>query len=234
MNGTTLKLIAIASMVFDHIGTVFFPEITMFRLLGRISLPIFVFLLTEGFSKTNNKSKYAQRLFVFGIISIVPHSLAFFNKLFCFSCQNIFFTLLITFVMLCLFDQVKANKYRPIVSLFILILVVALSVFLRLEYAVVCPLMATIFYTLKEKRIKTICCLFISIIIGYTIECYFIFNVNLVIAAMSSVLELIALLAIIPLLFYNGEKGNMLPKYFFYWFYPIHLIVIYVIHECII
>ncbi len=215
MNDTTLKLIAIISMVFDHVGTVFFPEITMFRLLGRISLPIFVFLLTEGFSKTNNKSKYAQRMFVFGIISIVLHSLAFFNKLFCFSCQNIFFTLLITFIMLCLFDQAKAIKYRSIVSLFILILVVALSVSLRLEYAVVCPLMATIFYTLREKRIMTICCLFISIIIGYTIECFFIFNINLVVAAISSVFELIALLAIIPLLSIMGKKEICSPNTFF-------------------
>lgn len=228
MSGTVLKLIAILAMLSDHIGSVFFPEIICFRLIGRLALPIFVFLLTEGFTKSSNKIKYAQRLFSFGVISIVPYSLAFFNKWFCLERQNVLFTLFITLIMLLLFDKIKISNYSKIIKCIVFLGVVTLGIMLNFSYAVLCPLLAMVFCEFSNKKTLLIFGVITSIIIGYTIECYFVYNVyNWYLAIIMSIVELIGIAALIPIFFYNGKKGNLFPKYFFYLFYPVHLMVIY-------
>ena len=49
INSFILKMIAIITMVIDHVGAVLFPMNMMFRYIGRISFPLFVFLLVEVF-----------------------------------------------------------------------------------------------------------------------------------------------------------------------------------------
>lgn len=72
-----LKLIALMTMLFDHIGYLFFPGISFFRTVGRIAFPIFAYQVALGFHFTSNRWLYAKRIFIFGLISIVPY--AFFN-----------------------------------------------------------------------------------------------------------------------------------------------------------
>lgn len=72
-----LKLIALVTMLIDHIGYLFFPEILLFRTIGRIAFPIFAYQLALGFIHTSNRSRYAGRLAIFGALSAVPY--AFFN-----------------------------------------------------------------------------------------------------------------------------------------------------------
>lgn len=72
-----LKLLALLTMLVDHIGYLFFPHEMLFRTIGRIAFPIFAFQLAEGFRHTSNRSAYAGRLALFAVISAVPY--AFFN-----------------------------------------------------------------------------------------------------------------------------------------------------------
>ena len=58
LDGFTLKMIAIITMLIDHVGHVIFPEIAILRIIGRFSFPIFCFLLVEGFFHTSNVKKY--------------------------------------------------------------------------------------------------------------------------------------------------------------------------------
>ncbi|MBD2088268.1 TraX family protein [Microcoleus sp. FACHB-1515] len=77
-------------MVVDHIGAVFFPEILELRVLGRLSFPLFCWLLVQGEAHTRNFQQYAIRLLVLGIVSQPIYQLIFqVQRL------NIFFTLLI-------------------------------------------------------------------------------------------------------------------------------------------
>ncbi|MBU4031120.1 conjugal transfer protein TraX, partial [Patescibacteria group bacterium] len=64
-------------MVADHVGFLFFPHILWLRIIGRISLPIFAFLIGEGYEKTSNVKKYFFRLAIFALISFVPHYFLF-------------------------------------------------------------------------------------------------------------------------------------------------------------
>ena len=57
-NGTQLKFIALLAMLVDHIGYAFFPDVMVFRAIGRVAFPIFAFLVTEGMVHTSNWKKY--------------------------------------------------------------------------------------------------------------------------------------------------------------------------------
>lgn len=149
ITGSTLKLIAIFTMLIDHTAAtiiertlmargmgnlnasdtqaamnfflnnafLYYLDIIM-RLIGRIAFPIFCFLLVEGFLHTHNKFKYAIRLAVFALISDIPFDLAFKNKPFDFSYQNVFFTLFIALLVLVGFEAVRERfgdkKWLPI------------------------------------------------------------------------------------------------------------------------
>ena len=86
-------------MVIDHIGAVFFPDIMILRFIGRISFPIYAFLLVQGYLHTSNNSKrikkYAERLILFAILSEISFDLCFYNQPIWPGYQNIFFTLFI-------------------------------------------------------------------------------------------------------------------------------------------
>ncbi|MFR3921893.1 MAG: TraX family protein [Dysosmobacter welbionis] len=64
-----LKLIAIAAMLIDHIGGAFFPEVGVFRWIGRLAFPIFCYCLTVGLLYTHDVRKYLTRLGIFALVS---------------------------------------------------------------------------------------------------------------------------------------------------------------------
>jgi hypothetical protein len=108
-----LKLIAIMTMIIDHIGAAFFPEITLFRTIGRIAFPIFAYQLAIGYRHTSNLAAYAKRLFIFACISygpyiyflgdgLTPNPLAF----------NVMFLLLAGIGALLIYDSMKSNFTR--------------------------------------------------------------------------------------------------------------------------
>ena len=110
MNVLILKIIVLLSMIIDHYGAIFHSGVDMYRIIGRLAFPIYAFLLVEGYSHTSNVKKYASRLFLFALISECPFDLAFYSKLE-FMHQNIFFTLFIGLVLMCLLDN-KDGKYN--------------------------------------------------------------------------------------------------------------------------
>lgn len=68
-----LKLIALLTMLIDHIGAVFFPEQLLWRTIGRIAFPIFCWQLAEGYVHTSSRIRYSARIFFFGCLAQVPY-----------------------------------------------------------------------------------------------------------------------------------------------------------------
>ena len=65
LSANALKIIAMAAMVIDHASVIFLgPQTTVWRCIGRISFPIFAFLIAEGAVHTKNKLKYFLTIFV--------------------------------------------------------------------------------------------------------------------------------------------------------------------------
>lgn len=124
LSGSTLKLIAIITMLIDHIGAAVIARLLIagqgsemlykiyyaMRAVGRVAFPIFCFLLVEGFFYTGSRKKYALRLFGFALLSEIPFDLAFSGKILEFGYQNVFFTLLIGLLTIMLFDAVVKKQ----------------------------------------------------------------------------------------------------------------------------
>ncbi len=231
LNGFLLKVIAAVTMLVDHIGAILFPRQMIFRDIGRIAFPIFVFLLVEGFIYTRNVRKYEIRLLIFALLSEIPFDLAFNDSVLEFQSQNVFFTLLIGLIML---DVITAvSKYTGqgingiLLELLILVAFVALAFLLRTDYSGGGVLLIYCFYKFRDMHVVKFLLLGLICLLFYTR------------------IELFALLAVIPLLLYNGRRGfrqdgglysgekrgpaYQLVRYLFYIFYPAHLLILHFI-----
>lgn len=239
LSGSTLKLIAITTMLIDHIGAVVIEtgilhsydtnklmEIVgteygknwyildlFLRLIGRIAFPIFCFLLVEGFLHTHNVKRYFMNLFVFAIISEVPFDMAVMNRGFSMKYQNVYFTLLIGLLTLIFLKRFEGQKLLQLLTVF---LGCAAARLMKSDYEVIGILMISCLYLLRSNRKKQF---LVSGIIMF-LESLTLFGA--------------AVLALIPIHFYSGEKGNTGNKYIFYWFYPVHLFLLLLIRYFII
>lgn len=211
INGSTLKLIAIFSMFIDHVAAIFLEKqefaalYFICRNIGRLAFPIFCFLLVEGFVHTKNLKKYSKNLFLFGLLSEIPFDLAFFHKVYEPSFQNVFFTLGIGLLVL-----VGISKWRENIGLVIVTVFTGcfFSILINCDYSYKGILMIVFFY-------------------------WFYYNPQLKffsIAILNGIFEPFAILALIPIYFYNGTRGIRI-KYFFYYFYPVHLLVLVFLYQ---
>ena len=67
-----LKIVAMVTMLIDHIGLLFFPEEPTFRMIGRIAFPLYAYFIAQGFRYTSSRPRYFSRLLLFGLIAQVP------------------------------------------------------------------------------------------------------------------------------------------------------------------
>ena len=127
LNSNKLKLFAIIAMALDHFAMVFFyrrveliplcPRPLFYfyytcRSIGRIALPIFIFLMSEGFKYTKNKEKYLLRLILFAIISEIPYNLADAKRFLFPLEQNILFTLFISLLNLYIIEKIHIAIHK--------------------------------------------------------------------------------------------------------------------------
>ncbi len=206
----TLKIIAMSSMLIDHIGAFLFPEQIIFRIIGRMAFPIFAYMLVEGFFYTHDIKKYIWRIGALALLSEVPFDLTTGAQLLEFGHQNVFFTLCIGLVMMyCLLKA--SGKFEMMIISLLSFLVADL---LRTDYGGVGVLMILCFYLFRNDMLwKTISVLFINI-------------------ALMGGIQTFAVLALIPIYLYNGRQGKKI-KWLFYGFYPIHLLVLFLIRMII-
>lgn len=199
-----LKCIAIVSMALDHTGAVLYPSQIWLRCLGRIAFPIFCFLIVEGFFHTHDIRRYMGRLGVFALISEIPYDLAFRGVPLEYAHQNVFFTLLIGIGMVVLLER---NREWPVKAV-ILLLAMWLAVLIRSDYNFRGVLLIFVFYIFHESR-------WLAVTAGGFWN--FLYQ---------GVIQKYGVLSVLPLALYNGERGRKM-KYFFYIFYPAHLLLLY-------
>lgn len=217
MTSFVLKLIAVISMVCDHFGYVLFNNFSFMNYIGRLAFPIFAFSITEGYIHTKNLKRYFIRLLIFALISQIPYML--FIKTFTNGFTlNILFTLALGLFAITVYDKSK-NKLLGLLSV---ALCAILAHFLNFDYGWFGIAIIYIFYIFKSKKIymNLLFCLatFINYFYSYiaTFRKEYLFII------------LFCCLSLIPINLYNGEKGKNI-KYFLYIFYPLHLILLYLL-----
>lgn len=223
MNRNQLKYIAVAAMLIDHISAFFIPITTplgcVMRIIGRLTAPIMCLFLAEGFRHTSSKSKYGIRLFIFAVISqfayAFAHGITLLTPNF-----NMIFTLFLSFLILLAYEIISSNILKTII-IFILIVVSICS-----DWGIIAPLWVLSFYILhNDTNYKILSFSLISLL-------HIVINSFPAISGgynwYGQLWQLGVFMFIPLLLLYNGKNGskNIFSKWFFYIFYPLHLLVI--------
>lgn len=219
LDGTVLKLIACLSMFIDHLGAVCFSGMMGFRIIGRLAFPIYCFLLVEGAVHTRNMKKYILRMGIFALISEVPFDLAFYHRLVYTGHQNVFFTLGLGLLAIWFLEHPIEQLDIPDVLYKLLVIIAGglIAEFFNTDYGFTGIAVICIFYYLRgQPQLK------------YPIAA-------ILLAAMGGV-EVYAVLALIPILLYNGQRGRQtkVMQYGFYIFYPAHLLLIAALYHLFI
>ena len=221
LSGTALKLAACITMLIDHIGASCIeatygvayrtpPQIVqldlVLRLIGRLAFPIFCFLLVEGFLHTHDVKKYIGRLFLFGLLSEVPFDMAFFKTPFHWGNQNVYWTLALgVLAMAGLKHFEKENGLPGWQGILCAGGCAALALAANTDYNAIGVIIICALYLTRTNRKR---------------QC--------LAGALLFMFELTAPLAFVLVWFYNGQRGACSPlqKKAFYWFYPVHLLVL--------
>lgn len=220
MNRNALKIIAVASMLIDHIGLQFFPDAIWLRIIGRIAFPIFAFFIAQGMFYTRSRKKYILNMLWIGLVSQVPYaflSSRMYNL-------NIMFSFIIAALIIVLIEELKKKQNVGYFILLGMIFVVAelLSVFSILSYGILGVLLVLCFYFIKSKGWSF--AVAVILIVLMTVK-----DVLRSSFAFENIIQIFGLLSLTILLLYNGGKGKANLKYMFYIFYPAHLAIILLI-----
>lgn len=225
-SATTLKLIACITMLTDHIAYVFgAPGSLLFaamRIIGRIAFPVYCFLLTEGIHHTGNEKKYLLRLGILTLLSEPVYDLMCYRRLIYMGGQSVMVTLLLGAVM-CL-----AMKKLP--KLWIKIVMVVpfyiLAKYTHGDYGVNGILMIAMFMLIREMPLREV---FLVPLFGFL--CYRMGGWKVRFLWQPLPVQWYAMLALIPILLYNGQKGsdNKWLNRSMNLFYPLHMGIIVII-----
>lgn len=224
LTSAVLQLIAIITMLIDHVGYFICDDNLAMRLIGRFAMPLFCFMLAEGFLHTKGKRwAYFGRLAAFAFISQLPYDLLHQHSLTVMPHLNVMFTLATGFAAMAL---IESRSW----SMICLPILFVTAEYFNMDYGAYGVAMIVGFYLaskfLKQKKYQLwrwaayAASLFVSTAIYAHVE--------------RKPVQLFAMLAVIPIILYNGKLGKRLPKWFGYIFYPAHLMVIFLIRDLIL
>lgn len=240
LTGSSLKWLAILAMFINHFGDTVLKGIIMnapysafsdaqfavlsnfyvvFHAIGRISMPIFCFLIVEGYIHTHDVKGYFRRLGLFALISEIPYDLAFGNTWIDFNQQNVFFTLTLGLLVLLLIDKFKK---MPAIAVMLTLILSMVAYYLKFDGSYYGIIMIALFYVFRNQPLlKCIGVIILQIAILLVFREQFDLN------------SILAMTPLIPIYLYNGKRGMGL-KYFFYIFYPAHLLILGLITKVIV
>ena len=222
LSGSSLKTIAMISMLVDHTSKCFWrydqamnlayfhigkiaitPMFILSAVIGRLAFPIFAFLIVEGYLHTRNSRRYAKNLLLLALLSIIPWNLEHGHWL-AIRGHNVMFTLFLGVV--CIDSIAKYSKQK---SSLIILGSLLVSFIFSTDYGPAGIALIITMYLLRERR--------------------FYQNLAMVPLFMPNKYTMSAMLASIPIMMYNGQRGFIkgnFGKYLMYLFYPLHLLIL--------
>lgn len=213
LSGSALKVIAMITMVIDHVALYLMEQGTLLyetmRCIGRIAFPVFALLIAEGFIHTRSRYRYFFTLLGFAVISEIPWYLLNGAD----GTHNVMFTLALGVATLMV---LKNLLQRSLVLGFLWTLGMAgLASWLEVDYEWRGILVIVIFYLFNGYGH--------SFTYSRDMQFFCTFALMMHYGVMGSVV------ACMILYVYNGTRGfvqRSIAKYGFYAFYPVHLLFI--------
>ena len=229
-----LKWIALISMLIDHTALVvlfygilcgnstfadahaetLYSLYSLMRSIGRIAFPLYLFMLVQGFKYTHDRKAYGRHLLLFALLSEIPFNLAVGQSPISTDYQNVMWTLFFGFLMMCALEKLDQTIQQPVLRTLLYLLVIAATALVayvfKTDYSYKGILALTLMYLFRYNR-----------------------NLTILATAIAFYWEPAAIFSIVPLALYNDQKGSS-PKNLFYWFYPVHLLVLYALEQLLL
>lgn len=219
LSGNLIKIIALIAMTFDHIGLQLFPQYEIFRIIGRLALPLYAYMITEGCKYTKNRKKYLWNVLSLAILCQVVYFVAEQSL---YQCILVTFSLSICWIYVLDYAREKKNilGWMSVAGVsaaiwfvsVVLPTLMEVSTDFEIDYGFWGILLPVIIYFAPDKY-KTLATL---------------------VALIPLCMELgdnqwYSLIAVLLLALYNGKRGKVNIKNLFYIYYPAHLVVIYLV-----
>ena len=221
-----IKIIAILTMAVDHLGVFVFPENIYFRIIGRLSFPLFAWAIANGSIYSKDTKKYLLRLFVLAIISQIPYQLVFNSYGVTDPGLNILFTLSLGLLGIIFIKDTN----NTIIHIFIASILSFVAFVINANYGAFGVLCIIFFYRFFGSNIKTSLS-YIFLLLTFFLILPFSVSKNVGSVFEMSYMNFIQMFSTLSLFLicaYNKKIGYKL-KYFFYLFYPLHLLFIYIL-----
>ena len=224
MNRDIIKMLAMATMLVNHIANVFMPAgaplTNLCLYIGYFTAVTMCYFLVEGYGYTHSKTQYAGRLFGFAVLAQLPYQLVFPEHGMAGMLQfNMLFTLLLCFLVLAAQEKIHSGFLR----VFCIVLLIFLSIFC--DWALLAPVFTLLFIWARDSRPrKQIAFAAAAVLYGGMAG---LGSGSLAETVGCAVPILTAGFVILYL--YNGQRarrGRSFSKWFFYTFYPAHLLVL--------
>ena len=219
LTNNQLKLIAMLTMLIDHIGVYLYPDVMLLRIIGRISFPIFAYMIAEGCRYTKNRGEYLGMIAALGVICQVVFYVAM---------GSLYMGILITFSLsiLCIYAVDYFLKKKDFASgllmvftllevLFLVKILPSMATFTDydVDYGLVGIVLPIVVYYMPKKLYKLAATAGVLLSMGWS----------------SGGIYWYAMLSLPFLALYNGQRGKHKLKYMFYIFYPAHLVLLFFI-----
>jgi hypothetical protein len=232
LSGNALKILAAIFMVIDHVGVLLFPKVEILRIIGRLAFPIFAYLLAEGAKYTKNKLRYLLTMAAFALAIQLGYYI-FDGSL----TMSVMLTFTLSLMIIFSIDLFKAAIFTPststlkkvcygLIILGSMILAAVLHAIFDLDYdfsGCMLPVFPALFTTPKVKEPP-------ALFEKLDTKPYRLFAMAIGTLALSfdfGGIQFYGLLALPLLALYSEARGRFKMKYFFYFFYPLHLIILY-------
>lgn len=203
-----MQVIAMLTMLIDHIGYIFFPDEMGWRIIGRIAFPIYCYGLVQGHIHTKSRPRYLMRLLLIAVIAQIPYNMALDP-----GGWNVVFTLLLSAIVLLILDKLP--------SLWLGIPVVLIAVYvmdvLPLDYNAYGLILVLIFRYARSYYL---------ILAHFVLNSFYLFYSGWLVQMFSIVPTI--LVAVFPAAWAFLEKRR-LPRWVWWSFYPVHLAVLAII-----
>ena len=231
LTSMALHIMAMAFMLCDHLWGTIVPGNDWLTCIGRLTFPIFAFMIVEGYFHTKNLKKYVLRLLIFAVISEIPFNLAMGSSVFYPIHQNVLWSFLIAIGLIALNQKVSEKKLwlRILTGAATVAAGYILGIITFVDFYHAGILTVLVFYFFRQRKwwcyvAQFVCLWYINSEmlggLGYEFQ---LFDKTFFVTRQS-----LALLALIPIWLYRGKQGyhSKWLQYFYYAFYPLHLLIL--------
>ena len=230
LSGNALKIIAAVTMLIDHIGFMLFPRVLILRIIGRLAFPIFAFMIAEGCKYTRNKLRYFLTVASFATVIQLVYGFVM-NSL----KMSVFVTFTLAILLVYLLQYFKDNLFDPkcnslkvagsgLLFAAAVVAVYFLNKYVSIDYGFygcLMPVAASLLHAPKGNNsewLKKLDSIPVHVLtMGL---CLFWFSY------LRGWVQMYSLFSLPVLMLYSGKRGKYKMKYFFYIFYPLHLVAL--------